>query len=125
MLFGKHTLDALARIIKRHQAVVNRINLDARIANKVEEAVTKRETAQSQIVGDAQKAQGEYRRSIDRIGNSIARAVMCEQRLRDFTFDFESMPIDPRTNPVGELQFVCSLGSVKSRRNYSLHLSTA
>lgn len=103
-------LDALARIIKRHQAVVNRIHLDARIANKVEEAVTKRETAQSQVITDAQKAQGEYRRSIDRIGNSIARAVMCEQRLRDFTFDFESMPIDPRTNPVGELQFVCKLG---------------
>lgn len=103
-------LEALARIIGRHQTVVDRIHLDAYIANKVEEAITERETTQSQVITDAQKTQGEYLRSIDRIGKAISGAVMREQRLQDFTFDFEPMPIKPRPNPVGDLQFVCKLG---------------
>lgn len=103
-------LEAIARIIKRHQTVVSRINLDARVANKLEEAITERETAQGQVITDAQKAQSEYQRSIDRIGSAIAGAVMREHRLQDFTFDFEPMPINPRSNPVGNLQFICKLG---------------
>lgn len=103
-------LEALARIIGRHQTIVDRICLDGRIANKVEEAIAERENAQRQVITDAQKTQGEYQRSIDRIGRAIAETVMREQRLQDFTFDFESMPIEPRSNPVGDLQFVCKLG---------------
>lgn len=103
-------LAALVRITGRHQKVVSRIHLDGRVANKVEEAVTERETAQNQVVTDAHKSQAEYQHSIDRIGGMVADAVMHERRLQDFSFDFETMPVTVDPNPVGDLQFVCKLG---------------
>lgn len=107
--FGE-AIAALDRIKNRHQEVVDRIRLEKRVANKVEEAITERENAQSQLITDAQKTQTEYQHAIDRIGRAIAETVMRERRLQDFVFDFEPMHIKPDTNPVGNLQFVCKLG---------------
>ena len=102
--------DALDRITERHRKVVERIHLENRVANKVKEAVTERENAQSQVITDAQKAQTEYQHTVDRIGGTLAEAMMHERRLRKFAFSFDPMQIKPNTNPVGNLQFVCKLG---------------
>lgn len=101
---------ALGHIKARHQTIVDRIRLEGRIANKVKEAITERENIQNQVVTDGQKAQTEYQHAIDRIGTTIAGAIQHEQQLQDFEFDFEPMSIEPNTNPVGNLQFVCKLG---------------
>ncbi|WP_139652316.1 hypothetical protein [Raoultibacter phocaeensis] len=101
---------ALDRIVKRHQTIVDEITLEARVANKVIEAITTRENEQDKVITDAQKAQAEFLRAIDRAGSSLANAVMNEQRLLNFSFDFKPLEITPNTNPVGDLQFVCKLG---------------
>jgi len=100
---------AFKRIEQRHQSIVDHINLETRVANKLVDAVTARENLQSQVTTDAQKAQTAYLRAIDRIGSQIASAVMREQQLTDFIFDFEPMATEANVNPVGELQFVCKL----------------
>lgn len=104
-------LDALRRIEQRHQAIVDQINAEARVANKLVDAITSREYEQSQVITDAQKAHTAYLQSIDRIGERIANVVMCEKQLSDFSFDFEPMVIEAHVNPVGELQFVCKLAT--------------
>lgn len=103
-------ITALDHIKNRHQKVIDEIQLEKQVANKVKEAVTERESIQSQVVTDAQKAQTKYQHDINRIGAAIAEAVRREQHLQDFKFDFKSLEIFPNTNPVGNLQFVCKLG---------------
>lgn len=103
-------LEALDRIKNRHQKSIDRIQLEKRVANKVKEAITDRESAQSQVVTDAQKAQTKYQRDINRVGTTIAKAIQHERLLQDFSFEFDPLKIIPNTNPVGNLQFVCKLG---------------
>lgn len=101
---------ALNRIHNRHQLTVERINRDARVANKVVEAATVCEKDQSERITDAQKAQTAYSHAIERIGSCLAKAVKCEQGLTDFAFEFAPIQIDPNVNPVDDLQFICKLG---------------
>lgn len=101
---------ALGHIVARHQGVVDGIRLEGLIANKVTEAITERENMQSQVITDAQKALAGFHRSVDDIGERIADIVMRERRLQDFVFDFEPVRVEPNTNPVGDLKFVCKLG---------------
>lgn len=101
---------ALDRIKDRHQIIIDKIKLEKRVANKVKEAITERESAQIQVVTDAQKAQTKYQHDINRVGTTIAEAVRHERLLQDFNFEFEPLKIIPNTNPVGNLQFVCKLG---------------
>lgn len=101
---------ALKRIVERHANVVQRIDLEKKIANKIREAVSERENDQSQIITDAQKAQARFLQAIDQCGSCIAQTVRQEHRLVDFSFSFDEMRIAPNTNPVGDLQFVCKLG---------------
>lgn len=100
---------ALDRIRNRHQRVINRIQLDMKVANKVKEAVAEIESMQDQLVTDAQKAHTKHQQAIDRMGKAIADTVQRERLLQDFDFDFAPMKITPNTNPVGNLNFVCKL----------------
>lgn len=104
---------ALKRIQDRHQLLVNQMNLQAKIANRIEEAVTCYKNEQVRVVTDVQKAQSKYLESINQIGASIANAVACERKVGDFSFSFSPMKITPNVNPVGNLHFICKLG-VKS-----------
>lgn len=101
---------SLKRIKQHHGHIAKEIKLEKQISNKVIEAVSEREKEQSKVITDAQKSLSDFQHSISIIGQSIADAVMREQRLRDFSFDFKPMAVIPNVNPVGGLQFICKLG---------------
>lgn len=105
----KITREALGRIESRHEAIQGRIALEVKVANKVREAVSEQQKAQTQIVTDSQKEYANYRHGIEGIAQSIADAVSREQQLQHFTFEFETMKVQPNVNPVGNLQFVSKL----------------
>ena len=100
---------SLEYIKQRHNHVAKIIELEKQIANKIIEAVSGHERKQNKVITDAQKSLSDFQHSISRIGQSIADAVMREQSLRDFSFNFKPMAVIPNVNPVGELQFVCKL----------------
>lgn len=102
-------LEALAHIRSRHQDVMNRMQIDFLIANKLGEAIADLESAQSQVVSDAQKCLSEFQGSISRVGGTVANAVKLEHQVRDVTFAFPPMQMKPNVNPVGDLQFICKL----------------
>lgn len=103
----------LVRIKNRHELVAKEIELEKLVANKVIEAVSERERKQSNVITDAQKSLTEFQIAISEIGQAIATAVEQEQRLRDFSFDFDPKIVTPNKNPVGSLQFICKLGTDK------------
>lgn len=107
----KTAREALGRVKSRHEAIQGRINLEIKVANKVREAVSDQQKTQTQIVTDSQKEYANYIHAMEGIAQSIADAVNCEQQLRDFTFDFETMKVQPNVNPVGDLQFVSKLAT--------------
>lgn len=103
---------ALDRISTRHQLAARAMELEAKVINSVNSAVTSRENEQRKFVIDAQKEQSDLTKKINDLGNNVARAVEAEHRVvGDFKFDFKAMPITPRVNHVGELRFVCTLST--------------
>ena len=103
---------ALGRISTRHQLTARAMELEAKVINSVNSAVTTRENEQRKFVIDAQKEQSDLTNKINDLGNNVARAVEAEHRVvSDFKFDFKAMPIKPRVNHVGELRFVCTLST--------------
>lgn len=103
---------ALSRISTRHQATVRAMELKAKVINSVNSAVNKCEHEQKKFVIDAQKEQSDFTKKINEISHNVAHAVETEHGVvSDFKFDFETMPITPRVNPVGELRFVCTLAT--------------
>lgn len=104
------TLEALSRIEGRHQKISREIKLESKVANKVSEAVRNSEKILRQVITDAQKAQSAFRQSITEVASSIAKAVMFEHKVHSYTFSFNPMRVEPKLNPVGNLQFICKLG---------------
>lgn len=104
--------EALNHISARHQLTARAMELEAKVINSVNSAVTTRDNEQKQFVIDAQKEQSKLTKKINDLGNNVARAVETEHRVvSDFKFDFKAMPIIPRVNHVGELRFVCTLAT--------------
>lgn len=103
---------ALDRISTRHQLAARAMELEAKVINSVNSAVTSRENEQRKFVIDAQKEQSDLTKKINDLGNNVARAVEAEHKVvGDFKFDFKAMPITPRVNHVGELRFVSTLST--------------
>ena len=99
-------------ISTRHQLTARAMELEAKVINSVNSAVTSCENEQRKFVIDAQKEQSDLTKKINDLGNNVARAVETEHRVvSDFKFDFKAMPITPRVNHVGELRFVCTLST--------------
>lgn len=103
---------ALDRISTRHQLAARAMELEAKVINSVNSAVTSRENEQRKFVTDAQKEQDDLTRKIEDISSNVAHAVEAEHKVvNDFRVYFDVKPIKPRENHVGELRFVCTLAT--------------
>jgi predicted ATPase len=104
--------EALSRISTRHQATARAMELEAKVINSVNSTVNSCEHEQRKVVIDAQKEQSDFTKKTNDISHNVAHAVEAEHGVvSDFKFDFETMRITPRVNPVGELRFVCTLAT--------------
>lgn len=103
---------ALSRISIRHQLTVRAMELEANVINIVNSAVDNYNREQRKFVTDAQKEQDDLTRKIEDISSSVVHAVEAEHKVvNDFRVYFDVKPIEPRTNHVGELRFVCTLAT--------------
>jgi predicted ATPase len=101
---------ALSRVIKRHQAVVAKIDLEKKVINAMRTAISNCQREQNKIISSGQKALNVYKQSLSTIGSSVVQAVKCEHAIKgDFDFDFEDLKVRANENPVGDLRFVCKL----------------
>lgn len=96
----------ISEIRKRHEATISLVLCEKKVINAISTTVQEIGRQYKQFSTDAQKLESNYIAAIEGLAASISDLVKKEHSVDEFSFEFESIEIEPKVNPVGPLSFV-------------------